>query len=174
MNKYSNKGPFPFEEARFRNSYTGLHFKENILKPVNLNCKSDQLTLSAHSGNSHPDNLTPRGKYGEKCTKMGELFAKSIRTTPTKERIRKDYSFVLVKGKEDAGNCKNDHSPTLTVSPKEVRNDRSQRVFPSRPLNNDASMRRIVEAPTLRQTVSNASAWQYRNLVPSATNISRK
>lgn len=174
MNKYSNKGPYPFEEARFRASYTGLHFKENLLKPANLNSKSDQLTLSAHSGNNHPDILTPRGKYGEKGIKMADLFGKSIRTTPTKERIRKDYSFVLLKGKEE-GNCsKNDYSPTLTVSPKEVKNDRSQRVFPNRPLNNDASMRRIVEAPTLRQTVSNASAWQYRNLVPSTSNLSKK
>lgn len=176
MNKYSNKGPYPFEEGKFRSSYTGLQFKENLLKPVNLNCKSDQLTLSAHSGNNHLQdcNLTPKGKYGDKYSKMGELFSKSIRTTPTKERIRKDHSFVLFKGKEDPNANKNDYSPTLTVSPKEVKNDRSQRVFPTRPLNNDASMRRIFEAPMLRQTVSNTSAWQYRNLVPSATNISRK
>lgn len=144
------------------------------MKPANLNSKGEQLTLSAHNANNHTDNLTPRGKYGEKVAKMGDLFAKSIRTTPTKERIRKDYSFVLLKGKEE-GNCsKNDYSPTLTVSPREVKNDRSQRVFPSRPLNNDASMRRIIEAPTLRQTVSNASAWQYRNLAPSSSNLSRK
>lgn len=144
------------------------------MKPACLNSKSDQLTLSAHSSNNHPDNLTPRGKYGEKGVKIGELFAKSIRTTPTKERIRKDYSFVLLKPKEDSLCSKNDCSQTLTVSPKEAKNNRSQRVFPTRPLNKDASSRRIAEAHTLRQTVSNATAWQYRTLAPSSSNLCRK
>lgn len=120
MNKYSNKGLYPFEEARFRNSYTGLQFKENLLKPVNVGCKGEQLTLSAHAPNNHlqDGNLTPKGKYGDKYAKMGDLFAKSIRTTPTRERIRKDHSFVLLKGKEDPNISKNDYSPTPTVSPK--------------------------------------------------------
>jgi lysyl-tRNA synthetase class I len=52
---------------------------------------------------------------------------------------------------------------------RETFTDRSQRILKTRALNNDASMRRMDEMTKLRQTVSNATNWQYRTMTPSST-----
>lgn len=54
---------------------------------------------------------------------------------------------------------------------RETWTDRSQRILKTRALNNDASMRRMDEMAKLRQTVSNATSWQYRNIPPTCTTI---